>query len=80
MIAGLVAGLLAHQTDRAVSGLDADVQLIARYTIGTLTIIAVAAGWVPKADRGRVVLAMLRAAVGVGLGVAIGRAVDRLIK
>lgn len=44
MIAGFVAGLLAHQSDRWVRGLDTDVQLIARYTIGLLTVMGVAAG------------------------------------
>ncbi len=77
MIAGVLVGLVAHQADRVVVRLDRDVELIARYTIGTLTIIGVAAAGLPGPDRWRLVRAMLGAAVGVGAGVTIGRVLDR---
>lgn len=78
LLSAFVAGLLAHQSDRVVRGLDDDVQLLARYTIGTLTIMAVASVGLPAGDRARVVRVLFRAAVGVWAGVSIGRLVDRL--
>lgn len=78
VISAFLGGLLAHQTDRVLRRFDRDVAQIGRYVIGLLVVLGFMALRWPGPDRRRVLREGLISAAGVGAGVAVGRAIDRL--
>lgn len=74
-----LGGLAAHQTDRLVSQFPHDWELLSRYIIGTLTIMAFTFALIRKFNRYAVrdfVAAYTVSSMAVGLGVGVGRWLD----
>lgn len=76
-------GLAAHRTDKLVQQFPRDWELLSRYIIGTLTIMAFTFAMIRKLNRFAVrdfVAAYTVSSMAVGLGVGVGRWLDDQIE
>ena len=83
LFAGALFGVAAHQTDRIVRGWPVQWEYLTRYIIGGLTVVLAFALMLSRLNRGALrdgLLAECGAFASVGLGVAVARLYDEVIK
>lgn len=83
LVAGLLAGIAAHQTDHIVKDWPSQWEMLSRYVIGGLTVImsfVLIMSHLNRATLRDSLLALCGAFASVGVGVAVGRWFDGAIK